>query len=358
MAMTTQIRAGVLSNISSTIEQLGGNPDTVFKAVGFDPQVISITDALIPFSQYRQLLAKAAEVTDCERFGLLMSESLGPQSLGVVGLSMQPFRDVGTAFELLAKFLHLHDQHGTVTLEPLGNYSRIGYLMDDLAAPGAAQVIDVSAALGHNLLKTLIGFDVRAVRYEFPYPEPADLSAYQVLNTKELVFNTESFGFLVDRKYLEIQIPNSNPHLAKLRREYMQRLEVRAGKRMGDKVELIVKDLLSSGECTLEAVAVLFNITPRTLQNKLRSEDTCFHDIVEQVRKTMALHYLKNSAMDLTNIALLIGYSDSSAFSRSFRRWYNIAPSQWRKSEQAACDDAFEVSNLSSQAVTTTSLKA
>ena len=92
MAMTTQIRAGVLSNISSTIEQLGGNPDTVFKAVGFDPQVISITDALIPFSQYRQLLAKAAEVTDCERFGLLMSESLGPQSLGVVGLSMQPSR--------------------------------------------------------------------------------------------------------------------------------------------------------------------------------------------------------------------------------------------------------------------------
>jgi AraC-like DNA-binding protein len=358
MAMTTQIRAGVLSNISSTIEQLGGNPDTVFKAVGFDPQVISITDALIPFSQYRQLLAKAAEVTDCERFGLLMSESLGPQSLGVVGVSMQPSRDVGTAFELLAKFLHLHDQHGTVTLEPLGNYSRIGYLMDDLAAPGAAQVIDVSAALGHNLLKTLIGFDVPAVRYEFPYPEPADLSAYQVLNTKELVFDTESFGFLVDRKYLEIQIPNSNPHLAKLLREYMQGLEVRAGKRMGDKVELIVKDLLSSGECTLEAVAVLFNITPRTLQNKLRSEDTCFHDIVEQVRKTMALHYLKNSAMDLTNIALLIGYSDSSAFSRSFRRWYNIAPSQWRKSEQAACDDALEVSNLSSQAVTTTSLKA
>ena len=302
--------------------------------------MMAIPDTFIPYAQYRQLLVEAVKITGCERFGLLMSEKLGPQSLGVVGFSMQQSTDVGAAFHVLAKFLHLHDQAGTVTLEPQGKFFRIGYLLDDLNGPAAAQAIDVSAALGHNLLKILIGNNVEIARYEFPYPKPNDLSPYEFLQGRELVFDTDNFGLVIDRWYLEVPIANHDPQMANLLGEYMEALDDRAGEGITDKVELIVKDMLSTGECTLEAVAELFKVTPRTLQNKLKREDTSFHEIVEQVRKTVALHYLRSSEMDLTNIALLIGYSDSSAFSRSFRRWYNETPSQWRKSSVISADGA------------------
>lgn len=331
--MTTMIRVGLLPYFCETVRQLGHDPEQIIRRAGLDPAVMSIPDTFIPYAKYRQLLVAAVEATGCVRFGLIMSEKLGPQSLGVVGFSMQQSTDVGAAFKVLAKFLHLHDQHGSIALESQGEYARIGYVIDDLDGPAAIQAIDVAAAIGHNLLKTLMGNNVRVRRYEFPYPQPEDLLPYAVLQGQELVFDTDSFGIVIERQYMEVPIANHDPHMANLLLDYMEALDMRAGEEITDKVALIVKDMLSTSECTLEAVAEMFKVTPRTLQNKLKREDTSFHEILERIRKTLALHYLRSSRMDLTNIALLIGYSDSSAFSRSFRRWYNETPSQWRKSD-------------------------
>lgn len=330
---------------SATVRQFGKSPEKIIKNAGLDPEVMTIADTFIPYSKYRRLLVGAVEETGCERFGLIMSENLGPQSLGVVGFSMQQSTDVGAAFGILSKFLHLHDQHGSVTLEPEDDDIRIAYLMDDLDAPAAAQAIDVSAVIGHNLLKTLIGSTIKAKRYEFPYPQPRDLKPYAFLQAQKLVFDTDSFGIIIERRYFEVPIANNDPQMADLLDGYMEALDARAGERATDKVELLVKDLLATGECTLEAMAELFKVTPRTLQNKLQREGTSFHDIVERVRKTLALHYLRSSQMNLTNIALLIGYSDSSAFSRSFRRWYDETPSQCRKSDGVYSEGTVQITH-------------
>ncbi|MGI9293962.1 MAG: AraC family transcriptional regulator [Pseudomonadales bacterium] len=332
--MTNLIRVGLLPYFSATIQQFGKDPEEVFKGVGIDPAGLDVADTFIPYDQYRQLLVEAVTITGCERFGLLMSKKLGPQSLGVVGFAMQQSTDVRAAFEVLARFLHLSDQHGIVTVEPEGEHFRIGYSLEDLDVPGSAQAIDVAAALGHNILKTLVGHDVKAIRYEFPYPQPEDLTAYQILNTPELVFDAERFGIVVDSACMKIPILNNDPRMASLLDEYMEMLATRSGNRVTDKVELIIQDLLSTSDCTLEAVSDLFKVTPRALQHRLQREFTSFHEIVENVRKKTAVSCLRTSSMDLTNIALLLGYSDSSAFSRSFRRWYNQTPSQWRRSNQ------------------------
>ena len=331
--MTTLIQVGLLSYFSATVEQFGGDANKVVTAAGLEPSVLEVDDTFIPYDQYRELLVRAVETTGCERFGLIMAKRLGPRSLGVVGFGMQQAATMGAAFESLGKFIHLHDQHGHITMEAQSDYFRIGYAIDDLDQPGSAQAIDVSAALGNNMMKTLTGRDILALRYEFPYPRPADLSAYQFLNTRELVFDSDSFGFVIDRCHLDIPVARHDPNMANLVGEHMDALADGAKSSIAEKVELIVTELLPSGECTLVAVAQLFNFTSRTLQNKLQIENRSFHDIVEQVRKVRALHYLQTDSLDLTRIAQLLGYSDSTAFSRSFRRWYNETPSHWRKSQ-------------------------
>jgi len=343
--MTTFIRVGKLPHFSSTVRQFGKDPDEIIKNAGLDPAVLDTPDNFISYSSYRRLLAGAVEATGCERFGLLISKQLGPQSLGVVGFSMQQSSDFGTALNLLSRFFHLHDQHGTITVEVMKDSFRISHHIPDLETPGSIQAIDVSAAAGHNLFNTLMGKDISALRYEFPYPRPADTSVYDFLEAQELVFDAHSMGIVIDRHYLEAPIANHDPHMANLLGEYMETLDNSAGEAMASKVKVIVKDILSTGECTLEAVAELFKITPRTLQNKLKHEHTSFHDIIEDVRKGLALYYLRSSRMDLTKIALLIGYSDSSAFSRSFRRWYNATPTQWRKSETVGSGQALHMTH-------------
>jgi AraC-like DNA-binding protein len=331
--MTTLLRAGLVPDFKATLSRLGAEPDAIIKASGIAPELLDKPDSFIPYRKFRTMLAESVRVTGCERFGLHMSERLGPQSLGVVGFAMQQAESVGEAFKVLADFLHLHDQHGRIVIEPMDSYVQVRYMIDDLQLPGAIPAIDVAAALGHNLLAALLGEQVQIERMEFPYARPASLSAYSVLNCKSLHFDAQHFGFLVDAQLMAAEIPNRDPRMGQILTEYMHQLDNRAGATKADKVARVVTDLLSTGDFTLERVATFFGVTSRTLQNWLKQEGTTFHEIVENVRRELAEQYLQTNGMRLTDIAHLLGYTDSSSFSRSFRRWYGQSPLRWRKGQ-------------------------
>ena len=328
--MPELIRAGLLTYYNETVRRLGKDPGTILADVGLEPTAIDVADVYIPFAKYLQLLGRTAEVTGCARFGLLLAKRLGPEALGVVGYLMQQATNVGEAVQALANFFHLHDQHGRIQLEARGDSLRIGYHMHDPEQPGAEQGIDVAAVLGHNVLVALIGSDHQAIGYEFPYSRPRDLSPYRILNTRKLVFDADSYGILIQRRDASAAITTADPRMQQLLHDYLTMKGNPAGPELSSSVESLVSDLLSTGRCNLAAVSELMAMSPRTLQYKLRREGTSLHAIVEQVRKRQAAHYLRHSDIDLTNVALLLGYSDSTAFSRSFRRWFHVTPSQWR----------------------------
>jgi AraC-like DNA-binding protein len=331
--MTTLIRTGMLPDVRTTLSRLGVEPDTVIEAAGIAPEVLDRPDSFIPYRTFRSLLVESARATGCERFGFYMSEHLGPQSLGVVGFAMQQASTVEEAFEVLAKFLHLHDQHGRILIDQRDTYFRMRYVIDDMQLPGAIQAIDIAAAFGHNLLAALVGEEVQIERMEFPYTKPVSMSPYRFLNCRSLRFDAQDFALLVDPQLMMVEIPNRDPRMGQMLVDYMQQLDERTGAAKADKVERVVTDLLSTGDCTLERVAIFFCVTPRTLQNWLKQEGTTFHEIVENVRRVLAMQYLRTDGMRLTDIAQLLGYTDSSTFTRSFRRWYGESPSRWRQGQ-------------------------
>ena len=64
----------------------------------------------------------------------------------------------------------------------------------------------------------------------------------------------------------------------------------------------------------------------------LKKEGSSYTHLLDRVREDMARRMLKHSNMQLTQISLLLGYSELSAFSRAFRRWTSLAPMDYRKS--------------------------
>ena len=91
----------------------------------------------------------------------------------------------------------------------------------------------------------------------------------------------------------------------------------------------MVRRLLPTGECTLPIVADTLSMTVRTLQAKLDEEQNSFRQILENVRREIAVFHLRRGDMQLTQLAMVLGYSELSAFSRSFRRWYGVSPRRW-----------------------------
>jgi AraC-like DNA-binding protein len=81
---------------------------------------------------------------------------------------------------------------------------------------------------------------------------------------------------------------------------------------------------------TEEEVAARLMISPRVLRLRLAEADSSFRAIVEELRYETARQFLATSVLAFNDVALLLGYSEVSAFSRAFRRWSGAPPSVWR----------------------------
>ncbi len=88
---------------------------------------------------------------------------------------------------------------------------------------------------------------------------------------------------------------------------------------------------LHEGKPTAEHIARKLNISSRTLHRRLKSGGVVFKELLKDIRKQLAKEYLSEDHLSLTEVALLLGYSEQSAFSRAFMDWYAQSPSQFKR---------------------------
>ncbi|MEP3224931.1 MAG: helix-turn-helix domain-containing protein [Parasphingorhabdus sp.] len=86
--------------------------------------------------------------------------------------------------------------------------------------------------------------------------------------------------------------------------------------------------LLDKSGLSLEAAAETFGMAERTLRRKLVAEGASFRQILEQVRKDACLLYFLECRRSLTDIAMKLGYSELSAFTRAYSAWHGRSPSR------------------------------
>jgi len=101
--------------------------------------------------------------------------------------------------------------------------------------------------------------------------------------------------------------------------------------RITEKVKAVIIDQLPSGNVTDENVARALYMSSRKLQRQLQSDGTTFNALLNEIRQDLAQKYLREQDTSMTEIAFLLGFSESSAFSRAFKRWMGVTPTQYRK---------------------------
>jgi AraC-like DNA-binding protein len=97
------------------------------------------------------------------------------------------------------------------------------------------------------------------------------------------------------------------------------------------RVAQLIRQRLSDAEPTLADIACTLNVSTRSLQRHLGGEGKTFQEVLDDTRREIAKQWLNGTAgklRSLTELALLLGFSSSSAFSRAFRRWFDMTPGQ------------------------------
>ena len=84
----------------------------------------------------------------------------------------------------------------------------------------------------------------------------------------------------------------------------------------------------------LACVANELKLSPRMLYRQLAAQGHQFRDLREATLQQTALAHVQEGRLPISDIALLLGYSEQSAFTRAFRSWTGLSPLQWRKSQQ------------------------
>jgi AraC-like DNA-binding protein len=95
-------------------------------------------------------------------------------------------------------------------------------------------------------------------------------------------------------------------------------------------VESEAEKLLPHGKAKAQTVAKNLALSVRTLSRRLADEGTTYAEIVDDLRRSLALQYLKEPGMSVSQIAWLLGYEGSTSFNHAFRRWTGQSPSAVR----------------------------
>ncbi|WP_272084954.1 AraC family transcriptional regulator [Nannocystis bainbridge] len=168
------------------------------------------------------------------------------------------------------------------------------------------------------------------------YPEPAHVSEYRRVFACPLRFGADATVLRFTRATLELRQPGADARL----RVVLERAasEVLARQRAATGLTAQVRQALSQelrgGVPTCEQVARRLAIGVRTLNRQLQAEGTSFRDQLAELRCELALGYLGDRRLAISEVAYLLGFSEPSAFHRAFKRWTGHSPQVWRKRPQ------------------------
>ena len=85
-------------------------------------------------------------------------------------------------------------------------------------------------------------------------------------------------------------------------------------------------------DCTLDAAARLAGMHGRTRNRRLSAHGTSFFQLREEARREVARRLLESTNRPASRVAVFLGYTDASSFTRAFRRWSGMGPAEWRAS--------------------------
>jgi AraC-like DNA-binding protein len=236
------------------------------------------------------------------------------------------------AIETAFRYSHLMNEAADFRLEMAADKVHVVlHSTVPLTRPG----IDFQSAAFHVAASRWVNPIPPELEVWFSYAEPVSVREHRAtFGDAKLVFSAPWNGFVWDAKRLDTRLATADSSLHRVLREHASRLleTLAPGDSLVQQVRAQVLATLKDGPLAAEDLAARMGITRRTLTRRLQKEGTTFSDVLEGVRKNAAVHYLTTTEHTAEDIAFLLGFSESSAFVRAFRRWHGVAPIAYRRS--------------------------
>jgi len=306
-------------------------------AVGLDATILTNPGLEISTEKYVALIERVAEFDD-PSIGLTMGKRLEATDLGILGHAILAAADVGQMLQTLSTYIYVFSQDNSIRLDVSDQYAVVSY---QCLASNVTQIqrdIEFAASGIAKMINVISGRRVVPKYVEFEYPKPDYSGKYFSAFRCESNFQRRGNRLHYDRRILDLPIPTSDPRLYEALEFYLKH-QLRLRGQDDDlirKLRHLVMATLHTGIPELPSISSQLGVSERTLQRRLRDKNIVFSDLVDNIRKSIALEYVRGTTYRLTDVAQMLGYTDPSSFTRAFKRWTDSSPMKIRNEARSS----------------------
>ena len=285
----------------------------------------------VPLGTWQLMLARVQSLDPKPGLGLRIAQGISARHFGVVGYAALACNTLADALQRLERYYRsVYDVNQAhvcfvaegVCIEWGTERGRPGALADETAVAALVQ-----------LARDMTGGISSALSVSFVNPPPTDPRPYEAFFGCPVLFDQVNTRLVIAQHDLAVPLRKSDPALLALLDQQAERLlqEVSTVPAAVAVWRQTLVSLIREGQTTLQALAQAHHMSTRSLQRRLSEQGCNFQGLLDDTRRQLAEAYLRDHSLELAEIALLLGYSEQSAFTRAFRHWAGMAPAQWRK---------------------------
>ena len=327
------VLASAATGIVDFISNMGGDVDRIFGNARIAPDMAGSPTLKLRLSAFCLLFEQSARQTKHGNFGLWFGNQFQPRDLGFWGYAAVSAPTLGSALENFVELFAYHQECSRMNLIASDNgLMRLEYQIEAPAIVERRQDAELSLGMFLNLIRECCGPRWSPEEVHFEHPRPIEAREHEVAFNAPVYFSQPTNALLFRGDILTRPMPAQDPRLMDLMRMCLIELSERSTAELGivDRVRTAVRARLSQSSLSLSDIADEVHLPVGVLLREFSANNISFKSLVEDVRRDLAISYMKQRQLPLSEVALLLGYSELSAFSRAFRRWTGRSPRTYR----------------------------
>lgn len=325
-----------LLNMIQFAARQGATTSDLLATSGYSQEALMDEKLRVEAPVYNAVVESALAQTADPYFGLHAGEHFNLGAAGFIAQITQTSTTMLEALQYCCEFSMLGCRAIPLTLEKTDNTYALRMKPDPLwqtqSPKTALHTLEGHLAFSLQEYQQLVLGPQPPLRVHLTRPRPESVAEFERVFKAPLYFGQEEGALFFSARQLEAPVITSNYQLLRILVRHAEEQLAAVQQQTGTayQVREAILQLMDFGLPSIEQVAANLHQSVRSLQRRLKAEGNTYQSITEDIRKALALSYLRQPDLSLTDIAALLDYSDSSTFSRSFKRWYGVAPREWR----------------------------
>ncbi len=317
----------------------GVPPPVLLSAAKLDPTLLAGPDADLLHAQELCLWDHAARLTGDRDFGLHLAEWIAGCSeelFDVLAFALRSCATLGDHYRLAGRYMRLVHQGIYLNLEAEPDLARLVHGHYQEPSPPPRHPVEGMLALSLLKGRRAIGEEFAPQAVCFTHARPEQAGEQERIFRAPVHYGCPRNELLLDRALLSRPQRQAEPRLLALLDRQLTGLlaELPEDRSLPAAVRRCMMDELPEREPAMATIAKKLHMSPRSLQRRLDSEGTSFAAVLGELRRDLALRYLRDERIAIGEVGFLLGFSDVAAFQRAFKRWTGNTPAQYRRSTQ------------------------